>query len=264
MAILSAELEATWERPPFLPPLDERDAQASGLVEWFPFTLGSLRDMRTGTTAVRAATPPTWSPGLDIGLSLSHTASTGGVTWTSRSTSYARWTQMAWVVARSLGSYRAVTVTRTSGLEGLMLSSAAGNPILYNVADASGSYARDTGLVLPLNTPILLAATGDGTNVTVYTVINGLLSSFSYAATNTNGASRAWNSGYDSGSGGRWDGLITDVRLYSYAKTPGEIYSHWHPSTRWELYTHRQHVAFSFSPAAPPTQRVRLPLLGVG
>lgn len=45
---------------------------------------------------------------------------------------------------------------------------------------------------------------------------------------------------YNSGTLGlQWDGRIAEVRIYDRALSDAEVYSHWHPDTRFELYRRR-------------------------
>jgi len=135
-------------------------------------------------------------------------------------------TMTAWVKLYSKNSYDAILESRSSGLQSLLLSGAAGNPLTYAWDNAASEYNAATGLTLDPGEWYFVAAAIEPTQATVYRhSTDGTLLTHtvvkSHTARTLNGS---WNMGRDPSAGSRlWNGHIDDVRIYSRTLSAAEI-----------------------------------------
>ncbi len=133
----------------------------------------------------------------------------------------------AWVKMDAAGAFDGIVETRSVSLQGLLLSSAAGNPVTFSWEATGDEYGASTGLFLGTEEWYFIAVAVSPTSATIYRVTTtGSVASFtlnkSYNAKALNGSS--WYAGEDPGQPGRyWDGSLDEVRIYKRTLSLREI-----------------------------------------
>lgn len=254
-------------RPPPGPfEINRASPQAAGLVAWWPTMAsrgaGVLQELVTGHNGTFNNTP-TWGQDPEIGWGLNYvTGDSDSVRVNNASilNPTTPFTVTAW--------FRCDTTVLSATNKNILLKgtsswSAAGMQYQLVIPTYStdlrlrisnGSAITDLNIAGPIVQGELHFGAGvfDGSNIHVYLGKQGKLLSNSTAWANTPTTSAGtFNIGEGAGDN-YWTGFIFDVRLYHRAVSASELFQHFTPATRWELYAPRRRLWTVKAPAAGP------------
>lgn len=128
-----------------------------------------------------------------------------------------------WALFNSLGTYDPIITSRTTLFAGLILSSAAGNPLTASWRNVSPEYDAATGLTITTGVWTYCAMVVTPTSLTTYRQTKGgTLGSFTINTTYNAQAESAWKLGYD--TAGRYlNGNLAEFGTWTNSLTQQEI-----------------------------------------